>query len=41
MQRKINCLSEDVINAAKHSDKIYRLYDGEGLYLHITPSGGK
>lgn len=41
MERKINCLSEDVINAAKHEDKIYRLYDGEGLYLHITPSGGK
>ncbi len=41
MERKINCLSEEIINAAKYEDKIYRLYDGEGLYLHITPAGGK
>jgi len=41
MHRKINCLSEDAVGAAKHEDKIYRLYDGEGLYLHVTPSGGK
>jgi hypothetical protein len=41
MCRKINCLSEDAVGAAKHEDKIYRLYDGEGLYLHVTPSGGK
>lgn len=41
MHRKINRLSEDAVSAARHEDKIYRLYDGEGLYLHVTPSGGK
>jgi len=39
--KKIDCLSETEINSAKHEDRIYRLYDGDGLYLHITPSGGK
>jgi len=41
MDRKINCLSEAEINAAKYESNLYKLYDGEGLYLHITPAGGK
>ena len=41
MLRKIDCLSEAEINAAKYDDHLYRLYDGDGLYLHIAPSGGK
>lgn len=34
-------LSNDFIETAKHEDKIYKLSDGDGLYLHVTPSGGK
>jgi hypothetical protein len=41
MHRKIDCLSEEQVSTAKCEDKIYRLYDGDGLYLHITPFGGK
>jgi hypothetical protein len=41
MDRKIDCLSEGEVDAAKYEAKIYRLYDGGGLYLHVTPSGGK
>ena len=41
MQRKIDCLSEADIDAAKHETHLYRLYDGDGLYLHILPTGGK
>jgi hypothetical protein len=41
MDRKHYGLSEEQISAAKPEDKIYRLYDGDGLYLHVTPTGGK
>jgi hypothetical protein len=41
MQKKIDCLSDAEIRVAQHETNLYRLYDGDGLYLHITPSGGK
>ena len=41
MQRKSDSLSDAEIKAAKYENKIYRLYDGGGLYLNVTPSGGK
>lgn len=34
-------LSEIVIRRAKPTDKTQRLFDGGGLYLEITPAGGK
>ena len=34
-------LSDTQIRAAKPSDKPLRLYDERGLYLEITPSGGR
>ena len=41
MNKKNDCLSDAEIKAVKHEANLYRLYDGNGLYLHITPSGGK
>ena len=34
-------LSDRQIKAAKPREKIYRLTDGQGMYLEITPAGGK
>ena len=34
-------LTDTAIRNAKPKDKSYKLFDGEGLYLEITPSGGK
>lgn len=34
-------LSELAVKNAKPADKPYKLTDGEGLYLQVTPSGGK
>lgn len=34
-------LSDRQIKAAKPREKIYRLTDGHGMYLEITPAGGK
>lgn len=34
-------LSTTEITAAKPRQKLYRLFDGEGLHLEITPAGGK
>lgn len=34
-------LTDTVIRNAKPADKPYKLYDGGGLYIEITPSGGK
>ena len=34
-------LKDIQIRQAKPKDKVYRLYDGGGLYLEITPSGGR
>jgi hypothetical protein len=41
MPKMIRPLSESEVRDAKYEDKIYRLFDGGGLYLQITPSGGK
>ena len=34
-------LTEATIKAAKPADKSYKLFDAEGLYLEVAPSGGK
>ena len=34
-------LTDLKIRTAKPTDKAYRLVDGQGLYLHVTPPGGK
>jgi integrase len=34
-------LSEPQIRSAKPADSAYKLYDSEGLFLLVTPSGGK
>jgi hypothetical protein len=41
MDKEIGRLSEAQISAAKPKDKLYKLYDGGGLFFHITPSGGR
>ena len=41
MPKVIRQLSESEIRDVKYEDKIYRLFDGGGLYLQVTPSGGK
>jgi hypothetical protein len=41
MPNAIKPLSESEVRDAKYEDKIYKLFDGGGLYLHITPAGGK
>lgn len=41
MPRKITPLSDFAIKAAKPKDKPYKLFDGQGLYLDITPNGSK
>ena len=37
----INTLSDNSIKNAKPRDKQYKLFDGGGLYLIVTPKGGK
>ena len=34
-------LSDTAIRAAKPKEKTYLMTDGEGMYLEITPAGGK
>ena len=34
-------LSEPQIRSAKPAATAYKLYDSEGLFLWVTPSGGK
>lgn len=34
-------LTDTTIRNAKPTDKPYKLYDGDGLFLQVTPSGGK
>lgn len=41
MSRTTKPLTTTEVDKAKPKDKIYRLYDGKGLVLNITPSGGK
>lgn len=41
MPKVTSPLSESEVQNAKYEDKVYRLFDGGGLYLHVTPSGGK
>jgi hypothetical protein len=41
MPKRIAPLSEENINSAKTSERTYRLFDGGGLFLLVTPDGGK
>ncbi|MBF0259156.1 MAG: integrase arm-type DNA-binding domain-containing protein [Desulfamplus sp.] len=41
MPKKITGLSELKIRQAKPGEKPYKLFDGDGLFLLITPPGGK
>ncbi len=41
MPRKIQPLTDVQVRTAKPIDKPQRLFDGAGLYLEISPSGGK
>ncbi|MGE0918059.1 tyrosine-type recombinase/integrase [Trichlorobacter lovleyi] len=41
MPKRVLPLSDLKISKAKPQDKEYRLFDGGGLYLAVTPSGGK
>ena len=34
-------LSTTQIQKAKPSHKTYRLFDGDGMYLEVSPAGGK
>jgi hypothetical protein len=34
-------LTDIAIRKAKPKDKIYTLTDGDGMYLEVTPNGGK
>ncbi|MCD6034635.1 MAG: hypothetical protein K0R63_376 [Rickettsiales bacterium] len=33
-------LTAIALKTAKPKDKLYRLFDGNGLYLEVTPAGG-
>ena len=41
MPKRTLPLSELQVRNAKPKDKEYKLSDGQGLYLLVTPSGGK
>lgn len=41
MARQTLPLTSTQIDKAKPKDKLYRLYDGNGLIMNITPNGGK
>jgi len=41
MAKKITPLSEITIRTAKPKDRDYKLFDGGGLFLLVTPSGSK
>ncbi len=40
MARQTKPLSTAQVDKAKPQNKLYRLYDGNGLVINITPSGG-
>lgn len=41
MARTTTPLTDTKIRTAKPKDKIYKLYDGGGLFIEVTPKGGK
>jgi len=41
MPKRILPLSDAQVSKAKPADKDYKLFDGAGLFLQVTPSGGK
>jgi len=41
MPKRISPLSENQINSARHTEKALKLFDGGGLFLLVTLSGGK
>jgi len=41
MPKRIKPLPDTKIRTAKPKEKEYKLFDGDGLYILITPSGGK
>ena len=41
MPKRIPPLSDAQVSKAKPADKEYKLFDGAGLFLQVTPSGGK
>lgn len=41
MPKRVLPLSDVQVRNAKPKDKLYKLQDGSGLYLLVTPSGGK
>ena len=41
MPKRITPLSEIKVRTAKPREKSYKLFDGRGLFLFVTPSGGK
>lgn len=41
MPRKATPLTDSAIKVAKPKDSLYKLTDGQGLYLEVTPNGSK
>jgi hypothetical protein len=41
MPKRIKPLSEVKVRTAKPMGKEYKIFDGDGLYLQITTTGGK
>ncbi len=40
-KKNLSELTDIKVKNAKSTGKAYRLFDGEGLFLLVTPSGGK
>ena len=41
MPKRVKPLTDTKVRTAKPQHKEYKLFDGEGLFLLITPTGGK
>jgi hypothetical protein len=41
MARKTTSLSDTQIRKAKSKEKGYKLFDGDGLFVWVSPKGGK